>query len=176
LTILINEVGWAGTAASPNDEFIELHNAGGLPVRLLGWTLDDVEGAGSKPYKLPDTVLPAHGFLSFFRSRTHLALNDTGDTVRLLDPDGRLIDQISYLKVRAANLSYGRLPDGGHHLVYGLWPTAGKPNELFVAPRLPLPVVDTFACPAGHLHPLMVLYPGSPLARRHLDAPLLICP
>lgn len=79
-------------------------------------------------------------------------------------------------KVRAAHLSYGRLPDGGHHLVYGLWPTAGKPNELFVAPRLPLPVVDTFACPAGHLHPLMVLYPGSPLARRHLDAPLLICP
>jgi len=168
---------WEGTGGvTSGDEFIELYNAGGLPVRLLGWTLDDVEGAGSKPYKLPDTVLPAHGFLSFFRSRTHLALNDTGDTVRLLDPDGRLIDEISYLKVRAANLSYGRLPDGGHHLVYGLWPTAGKPNELFVAPRLPLPVVDTFACPAGHLHPLMVLYPGSPLARRHLDAPLLICP
>jgi hypothetical protein len=125
---------------------------------------------------LPDVVLPAHGFLAYFRSRTHLALNDSGDTVRLLDPDGQLVDQISYLKVRASNLSYGRLPDGGQHLVYGLWPTAGGPNALFVAPRLPLPVVDTFACPAGHLHPLLFRFPGHPLARLHRETPLLICP
>jgi hypothetical protein len=176
-TLIRPHYDWEGTGGvTSGDEFIELYNAGGLPVRLLGWTLDDIEGAGSSPYRLADATLPAHGYLAFFRSRTHLALNDTGDTVRLLDPDGQLIDQISYLKVRAANLSYGRLPDGGHHLVYGLWPTAGQPNELFVAPRLPLPVVDTFACPAGHLHPLLFRYPAHPSARLHRDTPLLTCP
>jgi hypothetical protein len=63
---------------SPSDEFIELYNAGDLPVHLLGWILDDSEGAGSKPFVIADTVLQAHAFLAFFRSRTHVALNDTG--------------------------------------------------------------------------------------------------
>jgi hypothetical protein len=168
---------WEGTGGvTTGDEFIELYNAGDLPVRLLGWTLDDIEGGGSKPYTIADTVLPAHGYLVCFRSRTHLALNDTGDTVRLLAPDGRVVDHIAYLKVRASNLSYGRLPDGGHHLVYGLWPTAGGPNLLFVPPRLPLPVVDTFACPAGHLHPLLARFPDLPLAGRHQETALVTCP
>jgi hypothetical protein len=168
---------WEGTGGvSPSDEFIELYNAGDLPVHLKGWMLDDAAGAGSKPYTLADSVLPAHGFLAFFRSRTHLALNDTGDTVRLLEPGGRLIDQITYLRVRASNLSYGRLPNGGHHLFYGLWPTAGLPNVLFVQPRLPLPIVDTFACPAGHMHPLLAQLPLHPLAQLHATTPLLICP
>ncbi len=181
--VVINEVlirphyDWEGTGGvSPNDEFIEIYNAGDLPVHLLGWMLDDAEGAGSKPYTLADSVLPAHEFRAYFRSRTHLALNDTGDTVRLLEPGGRVVDQIAYLKVRAYNLSYGRLPDGGHHLFYGLWPTAGLPNILFVEPRLPLLIQDTFDCPAGHLHPLLVQFPTLPLARLHATTPLLICP
>ncbi|MCX6072542.1 MAG: lamin tail domain-containing protein [Chloroflexi bacterium] len=129
--LVINEVlirphyDWEGTGGvSPDDEFIELYNAGDLPVHLLGWVLDDIDAAGSKPYVLPDTVLQAHDFLAFFRTRTNVALNDTGDTVRLIEPGGRVVDQISYLKVRASNLSYGRLPDGGHHLRYGLCPTS----------------------------------------------------
>jgi hypothetical protein len=181
--VVINEVlirphyDWEGTGGvSPSDEFIELYNAGDLPVHLLGWILDDSEGAGSKPFVIADTVLQAHAFLAFFRSRTHVALNDTGDTVRLLEPGGRVVDRIAYLKVRAYNLSYGRLPDGGHHLYYGLWPTAGLPNVLFVEPKLPLPILDTFACPAGHLHPLLVRSPSHPLARLHATVPLVICP
>lgn len=181
--VVINEVlirphyDWEGTGGvTAGDEFIELYNAGSLPVRLLGWALDDLEGGGSKPYTIGDTVLPAHGYLVYFRTRTHIALNDTGDTVRLLAPDGRVVNQINYLKVRAANLSYGRLPDGGHHLYYGLWPTAGGPNVLFVPPRIPLPVVDTLACPAGHLHPLLARFPDLPLARRHREAALVTCP
>ena len=181
--VVINEVlirphyDWEGSGgATTGDEFIELYNAGSLPVRLLGWALDDIEGGGSKPYTLGDTVLPAHGYLVYFRSRTHLALNDTGDAVRLLAPDGRVVNQIAYLKVQAYNLSYGRLPDGGHHLHYGLWPTAGGPNVLFVQPRIPLPAIDGYTCPAGHLHPLLARFPDLPLARRHLEAALVTCP
>ena len=181
--VVINEVlirphyDWEGSGGvSTADEFIELYNAGDLPVRMLGWILDDIEGGGSKPFTLGDAVLPPHGYIAYFRSRTHLALNDTGDTIRLLEPGGRLIDQVSYLKVRAKNLSYGRLPDGGHHLLYGLWPTAGGSNLLFVESALPLPVVDTFACPAGHLHPLLYKFPDHPLAQLHSSTALLVCP
>jgi len=181
--VVINEVlirphyDWEGTGGvTTGDEFIELYNAGSLPVRMLGWVLDDVEGGGSKPFTLGDTVLSPHEYLAYFHTRTHLALNDSGDTVRLLDPSGRMVDQVVYRRVRAANLSYGRLPDGGDHLLYGLWPTAGGPNLLFVPPRVPTPVVDTFVCPAGHLHPLLSRFPDHPLAKLHAQVALTICP
>lgn len=137
--IVINEVlirphyDWEGTGGvDPKDEFIELLNLGPFAVNLRGWWLDDIAGAGSNPYELPGVTLRPGEFVVFFRSRTHIALNDSGDTVRLLSPDSRVIDQISYKRVRAYNLSYGRLPDGSGHLLYGLWPTAGEPNRLFL--------------------------------------------
>ena len=109
-------------------------NLGPHPVNLSGWWLDDIEGAGSKPYQLPAKTLQAGDYVVFFRSRTHIALNDSGDSVRLLAPDGRVVDQLSYLPVRAYNLSYGRLPDGSGTLRYGLWPTPGEANLLFEEP------------------------------------------
>ena len=137
--IVINEVlirphyDWEGTGGiDPKDEFIELLNLGPFPVNLRGWWLDDIADAGSKPYELPGINLKPGEFAVFFRSRTRIALNDGGDSVRLLSPDARVVDKISYKRVRASNLSYGRLPDGSGHLYYGLWPTAGEPNRLFL--------------------------------------------
>ncbi len=137
--VVINEVlirphyDWEGKEGpSLDDEFIELYNIGPCGVDLGGFMLDDIADGGSKPYTLPDVRLPPGGFAVFFRSHTRIALNDTGDEVRLLSPGGRQLDSISYLKVRAYNLSYGRLPDGSGHLVYGLWPTPGEANILFV--------------------------------------------
>jgi len=136
--IVINEVlikprdDFQGTGGvTTPDEFIELFNAGARPVYLKGWWLDDVAGGGSSVYDLPGVTISPRGFAVFFRTKTKIALNDGGDTVRLLAPDGRTIDQIRYLKVRAANLSYGRLPDGSDNMGYGLWPTPGMPNLPF---------------------------------------------
>jgi hypothetical protein len=81
-----------------------------------------------------------------FRSKTRIALNDTGDSVRISAPDGRLIDRITYLKVTAYNLSYGRLPDGSRHMFYGLWPTPFRPNILFVEPT---PIAPSVGLPPG---------------------------
>ena len=143
--VVINEVlirpryDWEGTGGvTTGDEFIELYNAGPLPVYLKGWWLDDVANGGSKPYDLPGVTISPRGFAVFFHTKTKIALNDTGDTVRLMAPDGRTIDQISYLRVRAANLSYGRLRDGSDNLRYGLWPTPGMPNLLFEEPVAPV--------------------------------------
>ncbi len=137
--IVINEVlirphyDWEGTGGvDPKDEFIELLNLGPFTVNLRGWWLDDIADAGSSPFELPGVTLRPGEFVAFFRSRSRIALNDGGDTVRLLSPDARVIDKISYKRVRAYNLSYGRLPDGSGHLHYGLWPTAGEPNRLFL--------------------------------------------
>lgn len=137
--VVINEVlirphfDWQGTGGvNPDDEFIELYNLGPGDVNLRNWSLDDLPGEGSAPFVLPGRVIHSGGYVVFFRSKTHIALNDTGDTVRLLDPSGGLVDSITYLKVRAANLSYGRLPDGSDRLSYGLWPTPLRSNLLFL--------------------------------------------
>jgi uncharacterized repeat protein (TIGR01451 family) len=37
--VIISEIAWAGTAASAEDEWIELRNIGGTPVDLTGWAL-----------------------------------------------------------------------------------------------------------------------------------------
>ena len=154
--VIINEVlirphyDWEGAGGVTSaDEFIELYNSGPSAVFLRGWKLDDIPDGGSRPYTLPGVTISPGGYAVFFRSRTHIALNDTGDTVRLLAPDGQVIDQIRYLRVRAYNLSYGRLPDGSDHLAYGLWPTPRRSNLLFVEPTPPVPTLPSPACPEG---------------------------
>ncbi len=159
--LVINEVlprphyDWEGTGGvSVSDEFIELYNRGPGDVFLKGWWLDDAEGTGSRPHDLPAVTLGVGERIALFRSKIHIGLNDGGDTVRLLAPDGRVIDQISYLSVRAYNLSYGRLPDGSNHLAYGLWPTPGEANLLFVEPVAvppPVPPSAPRSCPGGGL-------------------------
>jgi hypothetical protein len=119
--------------------------------------LDDIPDGGSLPFTLPNRVLRPGAFVVFFRSKSKITLNDAGDTVRLMAPDGRVLDEIHYLKVRAYNLSYGRLPDGSGHLVYGLWPTPRWANLLFEEPTSQAPVEPTSvaetdpltACPQG---------------------------
>jgi hypothetical protein len=154
--VVINEVlirphyDWEGAGGVTSaDEFIELYNLGPSAVFLLGWKLDDIPDGGSRPYTLPGVTISPGGYAVFFRSRTHIALNDSGDTVRLLAPDGQVIDQIRYLRVRAYNLSYGRLPDGSGHLAYGLWPTPRRSNLLLVEPTPPAPTLPSPACPEG---------------------------
>jgi hypothetical protein len=137
--VVINEVlmrphyDWEGAGGvTTDDEFIELYNRGPGTVNLRGWTLDDYVVGGSKAYTLSSITLEAGEYVAFFRSRTHIALNDAGDQVRLSDPDGRAVDKVRYLGPSAANLSYGRLPDGDDVLKYGLWPTPGEANLPFL--------------------------------------------
>lgn len=170
--VVINEVlirphyDWEGAGGvTTADEFIELYNHGPFPVFLKGWFLDDISGGGSRPFELPGVTISVDGFAVFFRSRTRIALNDGGDSVRLLAPDGRVIDEISYLRVRAYNLSYGRLPDGSSRMAYGLWPTPGRANLLFVEQELVNPAAPPGAplsCPGGGLP-----WPRVPRLARH---------
>jgi hypothetical protein len=137
--VRINEVlirphyDWEGKGGvNTGDEFIELYNLGPGTVFLKGWILDDIPYGGSKPYVIPGITLRPGSFVALFHTKTKISLNDDGDTIRLMMPDGNLVDQISYLKVRAYNLSFGRFPDGSGHLKYGLWPTPNESNEIFI--------------------------------------------
>ncbi|MBK8823290.1 MAG: DUF11 domain-containing protein [Anaerolineales bacterium] len=44
-SIIINEVAWAGTAASPADEWIELYNPSSASISIADWTLKSASGS-----------------------------------------------------------------------------------------------------------------------------------
>jgi hypothetical protein len=97
--VRVNEI-LADPAGSDDFEWIELYNAGDVDVDLFGWTLDDSEG-GSQPYKIDgQTIIKAKEYLVFKREETGLALNNSTDAARLLDPNGIISSEIVYANTK----------------------------------------------------------------------------
>jgi Lamin Tail Domain len=133
-TVLLNE--FLPHPAAGQQEFIELINRSAQAVDLGGWQLDDAPG-GSQPYTLPGgTLIGPGGLLAFGKDVTGIALNDDGDTVRLLTPDGGLADAWTYKPAPKAGTSWARIPDGGAWNPRGI-PSPGLPNQAAPGPSQP---------------------------------------
>jgi len=108
--IIINEV-YPKPSTNSNEEFIELYNPETTAISLTGWQLDDQSPGGSAPYTMDDDcVIPAQGYLSLSKNITHISLNDTGDSVRLVQPNGTVISQVIY-GATLTGQSYARIDD-----------------------------------------------------------------
>lgn len=118
--VLLNE--FLPAPASGVSEFIEIINTGAQAVDVSGWQVDDAEG-GSAPRTLPAGTLLQPGEIRAF---DYSGLNNDGDRVRLLYPDGRVADEFAYDDADE-NVSFARLPDGGEWSACGA-PTPGQPN------------------------------------------------
>ena len=109
-TLIINEIAWAGTAASSTDEWIELANVSDRPIDLSGWTLvfaDTVihlgELAGATR-QIRQTIVEPGGFLVLERTDDATIsdieadliyvenLNNSGTVLRLIDANGIEVD------------------------------------------------------------------------------------
>ena len=110
--ILINEF-----LPDPNtlytEEWIELYNPLDVDVDISGYILDDITTGGTAAYTIPSgTVISAFGFIVFYQSTTSLALNNGGDTVNYIYPDGvTVLDSYTYT-TSSDDVSYGRETDG----------------------------------------------------------------
>lgn len=80
-------------------EFIGLWNRGSDDVNLSGWRLDDASDAGSGEYEFGDVGLRAGEWRAWFRSETKITLNNTTDSVRLLNSSGEVVSDFSYTSV-----------------------------------------------------------------------------
>lgn len=88
-------------SALETEEWVELRSRTGKDVHLAGWILDDIPNGGSKPRTIgSDIVVPASGSVILLRKQTGVALNNDGDTIRLLSPDGVLELSVEYPKIR----------------------------------------------------------------------------
>jgi len=100
------------------DEFIEIKNLSPIDINLNDWRLDDEENTGSSPFTLVDVTLKPGQRIVFYSLQTNILLSDGGDTVRLVNPNGKIYDAYTYSIAKAEDQSICRLPDGN---VFGVW-------------------------------------------------------
>lgn len=100
LTVVINEVAWAGTQYSSNDEWIELYNPGSQNISLAGWLLKSSDG--SPNISLSGTI-EAGGYYLLERTEDTTdvesdllysgSLSNSGEILRLFAPNGEVVDR-----------------------------------------------------------------------------------
>ena len=105
--IVINEF-LAAPKSVYSNEWVELYNSGSADVTLAGYAIDDAEG-GSAPYSFPEATILADGY--YVVQLPNSMLNNSGDVVRLLRPDGVEVDRVPYAS-STADWSYNRAEDG----------------------------------------------------------------
>ena len=94
--IIISEILPNPIGSDPVGEWIEINNVGSASVNLLDWQIDDEDG-GSRPYKfITDLWLEPGQFYVLSRASSSIALNNTGDEVRLFNKIGELVDEMGY--------------------------------------------------------------------------------
>ena len=109
--VAINEIAWGGAVADPLDEWIELYNPTDQDISLEQWNLASSDGGVEI---LLSGRIAAFGFFLLARSGGEEglhpdldyrgALTDAGETLWLLDPEGKVVD--------TANREGGRWPAG----------------------------------------------------------------
>lgn len=112
---------------SEDQEFIELYNPLNTSIPLTNLKIDDEDG-GSTPYTFKkDETIGALSYLLLPRQKTGIALNNTGDSVRLLLPNLSPIDEVSYAEV-IEGASY--IKDTNDQWVQTNTPTPGTKNNI----------------------------------------------
>ncbi len=117
-------------AVDVNDEFIEIENLGPINVNLSGWKLSDDPNIGGKTFALPSQTLKPGQRAVYYGSTTHILLVDSGDTIRLINARGVIVDARGYGVVKYPDQSHCRIPDGDGYWQLACFPTPGNENVL----------------------------------------------
>ena len=148
------------------DEYIEVLNHGVIDVNLSGYSLDDEVNIGSSPFSLPAVTLKPGQRMVFYESQTNIHLDDGGDGVRLIKPNGQLADAYNYPIAEYPDQAYCRLPDNGglDDWNTNCYPTPGLPNALNAALAPPVAGINSVerACPIADNLPLDFVWAECP--------------
>ena len=135
--VVLNEIlarpgsDWNGDGAVNNsDEFIEVENLGPGIATLTDWKLTVMPSNGTGSFTLPTLKLNPNERAVFFGSTTHFLLEDSGETVSLVDTYGMVEDAFTYPAVIEPDDSWCRIRDGIGNWQDGCFPTPGFENAL----------------------------------------------
>jgi hypothetical protein len=156
-TVVINELYYNPVDDNPDAEYVELFNAGGVPVDLSGWCI------GGISYCFPaGSGIAAGGFVVVGGGQYDGGLSNSGEKITLTDAANATVDTVTY----GDDGSWPALADGDGHSLQrrdpaspgnspGNWlshdPSPGAPNAVAGAGVLPSfsDVEHTVLPPAG---------------------------
>lgn len=107
---------------SGEKEWVEIYNNNPFKVTLTDWYLDDAKDSGSKPFKFT-TEIEAFSYKQIILNTS--LLNNTSDSIRLLNPNLVEIESLNYTSAKK-NLSIAKNKDG---LLCIQTPTPEKLNQ-----------------------------------------------
>ncbi|MFA6525532.1 MAG: lamin tail domain-containing protein [Patescibacteria group bacterium] len=123
-SLLINEV-MANVAGSDSEgEWIELVNMGSEDVDLSGWQITDTKTAF---YFVESTLLGAGEYLVITRPESKITLNNSAESILLIDPAGKVVNGVEYTKA-PEDISFAR-KDFSDQWLWTEKPTPGAMNE-----------------------------------------------
>jgi hypothetical protein len=127
--IIINEIMPSPEGADETEEWIEIFNQNNFEADLSGWQIKDTVGKTST-YVFPSgTKIPAKEFLTLNRQKTKIILNNDGDGLNLIRPDGEVVNSASYEKAILGQ-SYGLIKSDW------IWSENPTPGAVNIMPAL----------------------------------------
>ncbi len=126
--IFINEILPSPEGPDAENEWIEIFNENNFEVDLSDWKIRDTIGK-TNTYIIPQgTGLNSFGFLILRRLETKITLQNSGDGLELLNPEGRIVHKVEYSKAPKSH-SFNRIPTGWS---WSLTLTPGKENIITI--------------------------------------------
>lgn len=119
--ILITELLPNPEGPDAEEEFIEIANFDNKEISLLGWELTDTKAY----FEITEPLLIAPGeYLTFGRTDTKIALNNSSEQVFLIDPSENIVSGVYYSKAKEG-LSWSRIENSDNWA----WSTIMTPEK-----------------------------------------------
>lgn len=127
--ILINEILPSPTGPDSEGEWIEILNRNSFDISLFNWQITDVTGKTASYIFPKGTTVSPNGFFVLWRPVSKITLNNSGDGLKLIQPDGNIIDAVDYEKAKQGE-SFSRI---GSRWVWSDTLTPGELNIVQVS-------------------------------------------
>lgn len=122
--VVFNEILPSPEGADEKEEWIEIFNQNNFEVDVFEWQISDTIGKTTTFAFPAGTKITPNGFLVLSRPTTKITLNNDGDGLNLIQPDGKIIDSVTYEKAPRVQ-SYNRIDS---QLTWSTVLTPGKAN------------------------------------------------
>ncbi len=128
--IYLNEI-FPNPENDSNEEYIEIKNGGNEAVDLYKWFVRDGSKSGKYVFKNHIVIGPDE-YLSIYKSQSKLSLNNSDETVYLLDPQNNSVSSVSYGKTQKGS-SYNFDGESWH---WSKYLTPGGKNKFDSEPKV----------------------------------------
>lgn len=106
--VVINEILPSPTGPDSEEEWIEILNGNSFNISLFDWQIVDVTGKTTSYIFPKETTMSPNGFFVLWRPVSKITLNNSGDGLKLIQPDGNIADTVNYEKAKQGE-SFNRI-------------------------------------------------------------------